>query len=68
MHTNRWTLAYTICDLLQREVDEFVLHWNTHLIRLSRADCIGGIPEDLYDMPQNYGNTMAYSNDFGLIH
>ena len=51
----RWTLAYTISDILQHEVDDFVQQWNTHTIRQSRADCIGGIPEDLYDMPQNYG-------------
>ena len=29
----------------------------THTLYESRADCIGGMPEDLYDMPQNYGNT-----------
>lgn len=54
-HTHRWTLAYTVSDLLQHEVDEFVKHWNTHTIHQSCADCIGGIPDDLYDMPQNYG-------------
>lgn len=48
-------LPTLLSDLLQHEVDEFAKHRNTHTIRQSRADCIGGIPDDLYDMPQNYG-------------
>lgn len=51
----RWILAYTLCDLIQLEISEFVQSWNVHPIRQSRGDCIGGIPEDLYDMPENYG-------------
>lgn len=56
----RWTLAYTVSDLLQHEVDEFVEQWNTHRIRQSGSDCIGGIPDDLYDMPCTYGQHIAY--------
>ena len=48
------TIAYTICDFIQVEISEFVQNWNVHPIRQSRGDCIGGIPEDLYDMPENF--------------
>lgn len=61
----RWTLAYTICDVLQAELDDFVQNWNSHPIRQSRADCIGGVPEDLYDMPQIYGND--YSTNLTVL-
>lgn len=51
----RWTLAFTMIGLLRQELQEFVNSWNSHIIRQSRCDVIGGIPEDLYEMPQNYG-------------
>jgi len=56
----RWTLAYTVSDLLQHEVNEFVEQWNSHRIRQSGSDCIGGIPDDLYDMPRYYGQHFVY--------
>ena len=31
------------------------MFWNEHRIRPSSGDCIGGIPNDLYQMPQDYG-------------
>ena len=55
-------LAFTFAPLLQKEVDEFVLYWNTHKIRANRlANCPSGIPDDLYDMPAHVG-TLLYSN------
>lgn len=56
----RWTLAYTVSDLLQHEVNEFVEQWSSHGISQSRSDCIGGIPDDLYDMPRYYGQHFVY--------
>ena len=42
--------------ILERELNEFVHYWNTHRIRSSRhGNCIGGVPDDLYDMPEHYG-------------
>ncbi len=53
---DRWLLAFVIVDLLQREMDEFVNHWNSHIIRPSnRAESPGGIPNDLYEMPSCLG-------------
>jgi len=41
-HIHRMTLAYTVSDLLQHEIDEFVKHWNTHTI------CYGTFLESHY--------------------
>ncbi len=45
-----------VVPLLTKELEDFVRDWNTHYIRPSRhAFSPGGIPEDLFDMPQRYG-------------
>ena len=42
--------------VLRKEVDEFVMHWNSHRIRPSTyAVSPGGIPDDLFEMPEYYG-------------
>ena len=42
--------------LLTKEINEFVMHWNSHHIRPSTyAISPGGVPEDLFDMPDYYG-------------
>ena len=52
----RQCLALVFVPLLERELKEFVRYWNTHYIRPSRhGDCLGGIPNDLYQMPLYYG-------------
>ena len=48
-------LWYTFSPLLQKELDDIVLHWNTHYIRKSRINTIGGRPHSLYFLPVNYG-------------
>ena len=49
---------YMDIDLVHgaHELDEFVRQWNSHYIRRSHADCFPRIPDDLYDMPENYSN------------
>ncbi len=52
---DRWILAFVIVDL-QREMDEFVNHWNSHITRPSNhAESPGGIPNYLYEMPSCLG-------------
>ncbi len=46
--------------LIQRELDEFRKHWNSHHITASRGDCLGGIPDDLYEMPHHHGRRIQY--------
>ncbi len=42
--------------LLRMDLDDYVKRWNSHSIRPSSyAICPGGVPEDLYTMPQHYG-------------
>lgn len=42
--------------IVERELREFVGYWNSHRIRYnSKAECPGGIPEDLFDMPSYVG-------------
>lgn len=54
--THRKCLALVFVPILERELKEFVHYWNSHHIRPSRhGDCLGGIPNDLYEMPLHYG-------------
>ena len=57
MHAlHRFTLAFVFGRLIQQDMDEFMSDWNRHPIRPTRtADCPPGRPEDLYDMPEEFG-------------
>ena len=58
----RKRLAIVFTPLLEQELRQFKAHWNSHRIRESRhADCPGGIPDDLYDMPVHYGKHVIQS-------
>ena len=57
LHSNRYCLAYSMGALLEKELEEFVCSWSSHLIRSnSKARCPSGIPNDLFEMPE----TMVY--------
>ena len=45
-------LWFSFSNLLQKELDEFRDHWNTHYIRRSRHDTIPGRPDELYYLPE----------------
>ena len=52
----RKCLAVVFKSLLQHDINEFALYWNSHKIRESKQfNCIGGIPNDLHEMPDYYG-------------
>ena len=52
----RRCLAFTCAKLLQKELDEFLVYWNSHLIRQSRnTNSPAGYPDDMYDMPELFG-------------
>ena len=52
----RKCLAVVLENLLKRELQEFVLYWNTHCIRYNRhIECPSGIPDDMYEMPEEFG-------------
>ena len=64
----RKCLAVVFKSLLQNDLNEFVLYWNSHKIRESKHfNCIGGIPNDLYDMPGYYGMVYNYSLVINII-
>ena len=42
-------------DLLQEELNQMMDLWNTHVIRSSRAETIGKIPDELYFFPEVTG-------------
>ena len=44
-----------MAGLLQQDLDCFRNEWNDHAIRKSAVDSPGGIPDDLYDMPETLG-------------
>ena len=58
---HRRCLAFTCAKLLQKELDEFLLYWNNHLIRQSRnANSPAGYPDDMYDMPELFGQCILF--------
>ena len=49
-------LATVFHDLIQKELNEFTVLWNSHYMRRNRlANCPNGRPDDLFDMPEHYG-------------
>ena len=45
-------------------MEDFVNQWNSHSIRPTRySACPGGIPDDLYDMPEQYGMIQSSSSN-----
>jgi len=59
---NRQCLAAVFLPLLERELRDFVKHWNSHRMRDNRrAGCPNGIPDDLFDMPEQFGMESIYA-------
>ena len=48
-------LWFCFSDLLEKELDNIKLHWNSHYIRRSRHDTIAGKPDVLYHLPETVG-------------
>ena len=41
------------------ELEEFVQLWNSHYIRqTTMAECPSGCPDDIYDVPEIFGNNI----------
>ena len=46
---------------MTKSLNEFVLRWNTHRIRPTRAaGCPAGVPVDLYSLPSLQGSHNAH--------
>ena len=59
---NRQCLAAVFLPQLERELWDFVKHWNSHRMRHNRrAGCPNGIPDDLFDMPEQFGMESIYA-------
>ena len=56
---------YTFSPLLQYELDQVKLQWNTHYIRRTRHDTIPGRPDELFFLPELSGgqNQGTYISD-----
>ena len=46
---------FVFADLLQEELNEVTLRWNSHCIRKSNDTVVGGIPNELYFIPEKFG-------------
>ena len=46
---------FVFSDLLKCELNEVKRHWNSHYIRKSTCSATGGIPDDLFYLPERYG-------------
>ena len=45
---------------MKTDIEEFVEFWNSHSIRSNKlAACPAGRPDDLYEMPELFGNLMC---------
>ena len=56
----RQCLALVFLPIIEQELEEYVEFWNSHCIRSSRqGNCIGGIPNDLFDMAAYYGKLFS---------
>ena len=50
---SRQCIAFVFAKLIQKELDDFLRHWNSHVIRPSQnTESPGGYPDDLYDVPE----------------
>ena len=53
-------LAVVFLPLIEKELQEYIIYWNSHRIRSSRqGNCLGGIPNDLFEMLAFYGKAIA---------
>ena len=48
-------LWFCFHQLLQCDLDEVKLHWNTHYIRQSSHTTVPGRPHELYNLPEWFG-------------
>lgn len=53
LHTE--CLWFCFQGVLQEDLDEVRLHWNTHRIRYSRHGTVPGVPDVLYHVPEQSG-------------
>ena len=52
----RYAVAYCMGHIVEQESDEFKAEWNAHTIRANSKSLLPScIPNDMYDMPQTYG-------------
>ena len=50
-------LWFCFNQLLQQDLDFFMLYWNTHYIRQSRHETVAGRPDELFFNPESRGAT-----------
>ena len=53
---------YTFSPLLQYELDQLKLQWNTHYIKRTRHDTIPGMPDELFFLPELSGGQNQGTN------
>ena len=47
---------------------EYMEHWNSHHIRGSRVgDVLGGVPKDLYSLPEHYGDRLNCTSNSNSV-
>ena len=54
-HLHMECMWFVFHDFLQDELNNFRQRWNTHSIRRSSTSVIGGVPDQLYFLPQSVG-------------
>ena len=63
-----YALAFAIVPPLTRDINEFVKQWNPHRIRpTTYASCPGGIPDDMFQMPEHHGMPATRTNLYLII-
>ena len=53
-HFHMQCIWFSFSDLLQIELNNFVERWNTHHIRSSKPNFLAGVPDQLFNFPEEY--------------
>ena len=54
-HLHKEIALFFVSNMLQRDLSKLKMLWNTHRIRKSHEDVIGGIPNQLFYIPEYFG-------------
>ena len=54
-HLHKEIAWFPFSNMLQRDLSKLKMLWNTHRIRKSHEDVIGGIPNQLFYIPEYFG-------------
>ena len=56
MYYSQYCLIFASLPCLRQELNDFVIYWNSHLIRKNKlTQSPSGVPNEMYEVPSLYG-------------